>query len=61
MPCPHCGEYIELVWAQIKFPGKDDEGGLNYAERAERAVYVCQKCGGIITDRHKPQMLREGQ
>ena len=61
VPCPHCGEYIELVWAQIKFPGKDDEGGLNYAERAERAVYVCQKCGGIITDRHKPRMLREGQ
>ena len=27
----------------------------------DRCYYVCQKCGGIITDRHKPQMLREGQ
>jgi len=58
LPCPHCGKYIELKWKQVKFPGED---GMSYADRAELAAYVCQECGGIITDRHKPQMLRLGE
>lgn len=58
VPCPHCGKYIELKWKQVKFPGED---GMSYADRAELAAYVCQECGGIITDRHKPQMLRLGE
>lgn len=58
VPCPHCGEYIELKWSQIRFP---DEEGMTYADRAEFANYVCQKCGGIITDRDKPEMLRYGE
>ena len=57
VPCPHCGKFIELKWAQVKFP--DD--GMSYADRAEFAVYVCQECGGVITDQHKPQMLRYGE
>ena len=57
VPCPHCGKFIELKWAQVKFP---DEG-MSYADRAEFAVYVCQECAGIITDQHKPQMLRCGE
>lgn len=58
VPCPHCGEYIELKFNQIKFP---DEPGMSYADRAEFATYVCQECGCIITDQHKPQMLRYGE
>lgn len=58
VPCPHCGKFIELKWAQMKFPG---DKTLANADRAAKCYYVCQKCGGIITDRHKPQMLREGQ
>jgi phage terminase large subunit GpA-like protein len=58
VPCPHCGKYIELKWAQVKFP---DEEGMTYADRAEFAVYVCQECGGIINDHDKVQMLRFGQ
>lgn len=58
VPCPHCGEYIELKWAQIKFP---DNEGMSYADRAEFAVYVCQECGSVITDNQKPQMLRYGE
>ncbi|MBR4544924.1 MAG: phage terminase large subunit family protein [Oscillibacter sp.] len=57
VPCPHCGKFIELKWAQVKFP---DEG-MSYADRAEFAVYVCQECGAIITDQHKPRMLRYGE
>ena len=58
VPCPHCGKYIELKWQQVKFP---DEPGMSYADRAEFAVYVCQECAAIITDRDKPQMLRHGE
>lgn len=58
VPCPHCGEYIELVFSNIKFP---DEDGMTYADRAEFAVYVCQKCGCIIRDGDKPKMLRNGE
>ncbi|KAB8126917.1 phage terminase large subunit family protein [Gracilibacillus oryzae] len=58
VPCPHCGDYIELKFQQIKWPKKD---GMSYADRAEFANYVCQECGCIITDQHKPQMLRYGK
>lgn len=58
VPCPHCGKYIELKWAQITFP---NEPGMSHADRAEFANYVCQECGCIITDRDKPQMLRFGE
>lgn len=58
VPCPHCGEYIEFKFANIRFP--DDEG-MSYADRAEFAVYVCQSCGGIITDNDKHEILPLGE
>ncbi|MCR4654735.1 MAG: phage terminase large subunit family protein [Lachnospiraceae bacterium] len=58
VPCPHCGEYIELKFSNIRFP--DDEG-MSYADRAEFAVYVCQKCGGVITDNDKHNILPLGE
>lgn len=58
VPCPHCGEYIELKWSQVTFPDKE---GMSYTDRAEFANYICQECGCIITDQDKPQMLRQGE
>jgi len=58
VPCPHCGEYIELQFKQIKWPTDEN---MSYADRAEFAYYVCQECGSIITDQHKAQMLRFGR
>lgn len=58
VPCPHCGEYIELKFKQIRWP--EDEG-LSNAERADMAVYVCQECGCTITDQYKDRMLRYGK
>lgn len=57
VPCPHCGDYIELLFKQIKWP---KEEGMSHADRAEFANYICQECGCIITDQHKAQMLRYG-
>ncbi|MFR3659210.1 MAG: phage terminase large subunit family protein [Eisenbergiella sp.] len=58
VPCPHCGEYIELKFKQIRWP--EDEG-LSNAERADMAVYVCQECGCTISDQYKDRMLRYGK
>lgn len=59
VPCPHCGEYIELQFAQIKWNKKED--GQTEKDRAETAVYICQKCGCIIEDRYKTGMIRHGE
>ena len=59
VPCPHCGEYIELKFAQIKWPSKDIVPEKR--ERAEMASYVCQECGAVITDQHKGKMLEAGR
>lgn len=59
VPCPHCGEFIELKFAQIRWPSKDDVP--ENADRAEMAVYVCQECGAVITDQDKGKMLRMGR
>lgn len=58
VPCPHCGEYIEFKFQNIRFPDDED---MSYADRAEVATYVCQKCGCIITDNDKHNMLRLGE
>ncbi|MCD8366329.1 MAG: phage terminase large subunit family protein [Clostridiales bacterium] len=58
VPCPHCGEMIELKFANLRFP---DEKGMTASDRADQAVYICQECGCVITDQHKSQMLRFGE
>ncbi len=58
VPCPHCGEYIEFRFQNIRFP--DDES-MSYADRAEFATYVCQECGCTITDNDKHNMLKLGE
>lgn len=51
VPCPHCGEFQRLVWANVRWP----EG------RPEAAAYVCQHCGVELTDADKPAMLERGE
>ena len=59
VPCPHCGQFIELKFAQIKWPSKDVVPEKR--ERAEMASYVCQACCAVITDQHKGKMLEAGR
>ena len=59
IPCPHCGAYIELNFQNLKWPG--DEAGLDAADRAELAVYVCQECGCTISDAEKNRALALGE
>lgn len=59
VPCPHCGEYIIFRWKQVKYP--DFEKGMSNADRAKEAVYVCQECNCVISDKEKISMLRKGE
>lgn len=60
VPCPHCGERIELLWKQIKFD-EDENKELSPYDRAKTAKYICQECGCVIENKDKPKMLREGE
>ncbi|MEG1426364.1 MAG: terminase gpA endonuclease subunit [Oscillospiraceae bacterium] len=60
VPCPHCGEFIELKWKQVIFD-KDEEKAMSPYERAQTATYVCQECGCEISNGDKPKMLRDGK
>lgn len=57
--CPHCGEMIELKFAQLRWAEKSD--GMAEQERADTAAYYCQKCGCAITDADKAEMLKNGE
>jgi len=59
VPCPHCGTHIVFRWKQIKFP--EEQEGMSNSDRAKEAVYVCQECGCLISDKEKINMLRKGE
>ena len=59
VPCPHCGELIELKFSQIRWP--DDNEKLSAADKAEFAQYICQECGNVINDSDKMEMLQKGK
>lgn len=50
IPCTECGEPFELLWNHIDWVrGKPDT-----------AVCVCPSCGGVIEEKHKPEMVEAG-
>lgn len=58
VPCPHCGEYQKLVFKQIKWP---DEAKGNKDRIRDTAYYECVHCKKAILDKHKMDMLRNGE
>jgi len=54
--CPHCGEFHEISWKQIRFDQKKVNEGNNLVNRAFNARFCCPGCGGISTEREmRPQ------
>lgn len=66
VPCPRCGERIELTWETIKYRRYGAEVEQEPTEwarriRGERAAwYECPECSGTFTDREKPGIVRRG-
>lgn len=55
MPCPYCGEYITFNWHYMKY--EVNEKGYLKGD----VVCVCPKCGGIIKEYQKTDMLNKGK
>jgi phage terminase large subunit GpA-like protein len=51
VPCPHCGDFAEMMWDQIEWdPGKP-----------ETARWVCPSNGCVVEESHKPAMVKAGR
>ncbi len=50
-PCPHCGDFHEITWADIQWP----EG------EPLKAAYACPSCGAMTEEREKPAMVAAGR
>lgn len=51
VPCPECGDFHEIKWADIRWP----EG------RPDEAFHACPACGSVIDERLKPAMIEGGR
>lgn len=66
VPCPECGGYQTLKFAQIKHRGAElgawpkDKRDPGYIVANRAACYQCQYCTREIDDFEKPAMLRRG-
>jgi len=55
LPCPLCGERIEIKWKQIKWE-LNEKGRLNESS----VKYECQECKGRFSEKHKYEMNLNG-
>lgn len=51
VPCPHCGTFQLLKFAQLKIDKANPD----------ESFYECEDCRGMITDADKPEMLAAGE
>ncbi|CAI3579049.1 terminase, large subunit [Clostridium neonatale] len=56
VPCPHCGNYQLFKFKNLKWKEHSTA-----EEASNTAYYECEECRGMITDNHKPEMLRNGE
>ena len=57
VPCPHCGHRQHLVWSRFQYVGKDTPD----ADPTSGVYYICESCNAPIEEKHKAQMMRDGQ
>jgi phage terminase large subunit GpA-like protein len=55
--CPHCNHPQHFVWERIEYSNK----GTNDADPHSGVYYICEKCGTPIEEKHKIQMVKNGQ
>ena len=58
VPCPHCGVLQTLKFKQIKWP-EEHHGNADMIR--DTAYYECEHCKHRIDDKHKMDMLRQGE
>lgn len=61
-PCVHCDVFFTAKFDKhVEWDKSTDERELSLEERAETARIKCPSCGGLMTDRHKPAMLKRSE
>lgn len=60
IPCPHCEEYQELLWENVKFEWKQIDGGRRAKADPESAVLECSSCREPITDSQRVRAIKKG-
>jgi len=68
VPCPCCGEYIELCWeVDLRSKGRKEKAGITWKVDAEGELivdsvgYICQECGEFFDDSQKNEMIQAGE
>lgn len=51
VPCPHCGEFQQIIWKQIVWPDN----------RPDEAALECRRCHVWIEDSYKEELLAGGR
>lgn len=57
-PCPDCGEFFTAKWKHVKWDGSET---LTQEEKAKSAYIECPHCTYRIKNKHKRQMLAQGE
>ncbi len=61
LPCPACGEFQTLKFANIKFEGKQPDGAWDYDQVKQTAYYECEHCGNHIKEKQKLELINRGK
>lgn len=61
VPCPHCGEFQHLEWANFKWRTAPPAEGEDGTPIVTHAWYACKHCGAMIEEGHKTEMLAAGK
>lgn len=48
--CPHCGEYEEITFENIRFEKEETKVGNEKTYKITRLFYICPRCGGISNE-----------
>lgn len=64
VPCPHCGEYSMIAWANVRWPS--DLPGTRFEQAAAIAEgglawYDCPRCSKRIEEKHRAAMNARGR
>lgn len=49
--CPHCGEYHEMQWKNLRFEYKEHMVANKRTYEVTSIIYVCPGCGGVTDER----------
>lgn len=56
LPCHQCGE-----WDFPKWGGRETDHGVKWSDDPKAAVYVCEHCGGVWSEKDRQAALRRGE